>query len=153
MLLTAHGGIHAVNHHHLADEMIWSSVFDSTSSIMGGREVFAAPYNNNYTEFGTAPKFYNPMTESVKLKRLFVSVSANTLVDNLTVTLYRDGLPTEMQLFSAGGSTGQVLYADSEIVIEPGSFINIKIESGEVGTGSIHIDNISIVSQRIQEAN
>lgn len=153
VILEAHGGIHEVNHNHLDDEMMMSSVFDKSSIIAGGTEVFAAPYNNNYADFGQAPKFYNPMAVSIKLSRLFVVVSANTLVDNLTVTLYKDGQPTEMELFSAGGSTGQVLYADSEIVVEPGSFINIKVKAGEVGTGSIHLDNISIVSKRIQEAN
>lgn len=148
-LLEKHGGIHHLGHSDLGQKMVWSSVFSNTEIVNGGDTKYAAPFADAYKDFEDSDKFYNPLPNPVKLTRLYVYIDDNTLVDNTTVTVLKNGVPTEMELHVAGGTTGSSFYQELDVTLEPNSYVQFRTEAGSVPVGSVHLANISITLQEI----
>jgi hypothetical protein len=148
-LLAAHGGLTDLGHDGIVQNIVWPLVLSSDEVISGGSERYAAPFGLGYNEFASAQKFYNPMENPVKIDKLYVYLDENSLVDNLTVTVYKNGIPTDMILHIAGGKTGSAFHIENKVTVEPNSYIQFKITAGIVGTGTVHINNISLTLQEL----
>lgn len=146
-ILEIHGGINDLGHSDLAQKMVWASNFKSAHVVSGGEEKYSAPFANEHKDLAEAEKFYNPMSNPIKISRLYTYISDNTLADNITITVYKNGLPTSVQLHVAGGTNGSASYDETEVTIEPNSYIQFKTKAGTVNAGSAHIANISITLQ------
>ena len=147
-LLEVHGGINNLGHGELGQKMVLSSVFPPLSaSLTGGDTGYTAPGTSTYDAFIDAPRFYNPTGNTLELQRLFVYIDNNSLVDNVTVAVVKNGIPTAMGLHVAGGATGSAFYNETQIDVEPGSYIQFQVKAGNVPTGSVHIANIALTTQ------
>jgi hypothetical protein len=147
-LLEIHGGLTSLDHSSIARETIWAINF-GTETIAGGQTRYSAPFGQGYQTIGTAQRFYNPMSSPLKISKLYTYIDQNTLVDNITITVYKNGTPTEMLLHVAGSRTGSAFNIENEITVEPNSYIQFRIDTGIVESGTAHINNISLILKEI----
>jgi hypothetical protein len=122
----------------------------STDNIAGQTTVVAAPTVSKVVAIGSSSevRYYNPLPYPVTVKRMYGVIKENTLSDNVTVTLYRNDLPTEYEMFAAGSYTGSIVYEQTEIILHPGDWIQFRINTGTIPLGEIGFYNLSLLLKR-----
>jgi len=115
---------------------------------------FSAGTRSVYTPFNTTSLGSNPVTPlgwacpiRLKLKNLFVVVSANTLNNITRIQVYEEGVATSLYVDIPSGSTGIKFNNTDEIVIDVSNRINILVDTTLATSGSITLDGISVAAR------
>ena len=150
-LLDAHGGISSIDHKNVKSSTVWAGQFSPAIEVIGGQKRFLTVFSNT-SEASIVEenqRFYNPFLEKIKIKSGGVVIKENTLTGLSSVTLYINGNPTSIDMRVRPGEIGLYINDLSELELEPGDYVQFRVSTGSVPSGSITISNLSLTIQEI----